>query len=191
MIDHKSSDKLIELLDKGDLKRLRKYISEERNKYYVANAREKLQKYLRRDSRAYYDNFEFTIGNLVLTDYASAYFLKSNEILTTQRKRNSSGSFHRFSCTLMDFYSKFSVNPEVVEKIFDYSKDEEDYVKLRTKDGKVHTFYEKEFSYAEAFLGEEVEYSISKEKYKDTPVCLVKSKKGTGFILGQKKYKQS
>ena len=169
MIDHKSCDKLLELLDKGDLKKLRKYISDEDNKYYVANAREKLRRYLKRNSKAYYDNFKFTKCNLVLTDNYSVYFLKSNEILTTQRKRNSSGSFHQSSTRMMDSSEKGG-----------------GYIKLKTKDGKMHIFSEEELSFAEAFLGEDVEYCVSAEEYTGGPVCLVKSKKGTGFILGIK-----
>ena len=186
MIDHKSCDKLIELLDKGDLKKLRKYIIDEDNKYYVANAREKLRKYLRRSNKAYYDNFKFTKCNLVLTDNYSVYFLKSNEILTTQRKRNSSGSFHQSSTRMMDSYEKFSVNQEAVEKIVNSSEKGGGYIKLKTKDGKMHIFSEEELSFAEAFLGEDVEYCVSAEEYTGGPVCLVKSKKGTGFILGIK-----
>ena len=191
MIDIKSCDKLIELLDKGDLKKLRKYISDERNKYYVANAREKLRKYLKRNYRAYYDNFKFARCNLVLTDYYSVYFLKTNEILTTQKKRDSSGSFHHSSCKMMDIYDKFEVNQVAVEKIINSSEKGGGRIKLKTKDGKMHTFGEDELSFAEAFLGEDVEYGVSVDEYSGGSVCLVKSKKGTGFILGIKEYKQS
>ena len=187
MLDYKTSDKLIDLLDKGDLKKLRKYIIDERNKYYVANAREKLRKYLKRSCKAYYDNFKFTKCNLVLTDSYSAYFLKTNEILSTQMKRKSAGSFHHSSTGMMDFYEKFSENQEAVERIVNSSEKGGGYIKLQTKDGEIHTFGEGELSFAEAFLGEDVEYSVSADKYSDGSVCLVKSKKGTGFILGIKR----
>jgi len=202
MIDYKSCDELIDLLDKGDLKKLKKYIKDERNKYYIANARKALQEYLKRGPRlnnlkmaAYYDYFEFTICNLLLTDTCSAYFLKNAEILSRSDKILNKGIMHAVSSKVIDLYEKLEVNQEAVEEIVkDVSgkRDEKALIDLKTKEGKIHTFYADEFSFAEKFLGEDVEYSISDTAvFERGSVCLVKSKKGTGFILGRRELEQS
>lgn len=195
MIDYKTCDELIELLNKGDLKKLRKYIKDERNKYYIANARKALKEYLNRGPRlnnlkmaAYYDYNSFTICNLLLTDKCSAYFLKSAEILSRSDKILNKGIMHYSSSKIIDLYEGLEVNQVAVEEIVkDASgkRDEHALIDLKTKEGKIHTFYEVEFSFAEKFLGDDVEYSISIDP-KLGGVCLVKSKKGTGFILGRK-----
>lgn len=198
MIDYKSCDEIIELLDKGDLKKLRKYIEDERNKYYIEEARKALKAYLKRgpspyyfkniNKASYYDYCEFTVARLLLTDGYSAYFLKSPEILTHKQKIQNVGSCHVSSTKIIDLYEKLEVNQEAVEEIVkDTSgkRDKKTLIDLKTKDGKIHTFCEDEFSFAEKFLGEDVEYSISPDNYK-VGVCLVKSNKGTGFILGRK-----
>lgn len=198
MIDYKSCDELIELLNKGDLKKLRKYIRDERNKYYIANARKALKEYLKRgpspytheniDKKTYYDYVEFTICNLLLTDGASAYFLKNAEILSRSDKILNKGIMHYSSSKIIGLYEKLEVNQVAVEEIIkDASgkRDRKALIDLKTKEGKIHTFYADEFSFAEKFLGDDVEYSISDtDIFKDGSVCLVKSKKGTGFILG-------
>lgn len=196
MIDYKSCDEIIELLDKGDLKKLKKYVRDERNKYYIINARKALQEYLKRGPRlnnlkmaAYYDYFEFTICNLLLTDTCSAYFLKNAEILSRSDKILNKGIMHALSSKVIDLYEKLEVNQEAVEEIVkDVSgkRDEKALIDLKTKEGKIHTFYSDEFSFAEKFLGEDVQYSVSTADPKLGGVCLVKSKKGTGFILGRK-----
>ena len=200
MIDYKSCDELIDLLDKGDLKKLKKYIKDERNKYYIANARKALQEYLKRGPSnnlkiaAHYDYFEFTICNLLLTDTCSAYFLKNAEILSRSDKILNKGIMHAVSSKVIDLYEKLEVNQEAVEEIVkDVSgkRDEKALIDLKTKEGKIHTFYADEFSFAEKFLGEDVQYSVSTVDPKLGGVCLVKSKKGTGFILGRRELKQS
>ena len=195
MIDYKTCDELIDLLNKGDLKKLRKYIKDERNKYYIANARKALKEYLNRGPRlnnlkraAYYDYNSFTICNLLLTDNFSAYFLKNAEILSRSDKILNKGIMHALSSKVIDLYEELEVNQEAVEEIVkDVSgkRDKHALIDLKTKEGKIHTFYEVEFSFAEKFLGDDVEYSISIDP-KLGGVCLVKSKKGTGFILGRK-----
>ena len=191
MIDYKSCDELIELLDKGDLKKLKKYIRDERKKYYIVNARKALKQYLKRGQMAaYYDYHEFTICNLLLTDNCSAYFLKNAEILSGSDKILNKGIMHYSSSKIIDLYEKLEVNQEAVEEIVkDVSgkRDEKALIDLKTKEGKIHTFYADEFSFAEKFLGEDVQYSVSTVDPKLGGVCLVKSKKGTGFILGRKK----
>lgn len=200
MIDYKSCDELINLLNKGDLKKLRKYISDERKKYYISNARKALKEYLKRGpspyshenigKTSYYDYEAFTICNLLLTDYSSAYFLKNAEILSSGDKLLKRGSVHASSFKIIDLYEKLEVNQVAVEKIVkDTSgkRDKKTLIDLKTKEGKIHTFYADEFSFAEKFLGDDVEYSISDtDIFKTGSVCLVKSKKGTGFILGRK-----
>ena len=200
MIDYKSCDEIIELLDKGDLKKLKKYIRDERNKYYIVNARKALKEYLKRGpspyvhenlrKNSYYDYHEFTICNLLLTNYLSAYFLKNAEILSRSDKILNKGVMHASSSRIISLYEKLEVNQETVKEIVkDRSgkRDKKTLVDLKTKEGKIHTFYEDEFSFAEKFLGDDVEYSIStSDIFKEGSVCLVKSKKGTGFILGRK-----
>jgi hypothetical protein len=204
MIDYKSCDELIELLNKGDLKKLKKYISDERKKYYINNARKALKEYLKRGpspytyqniDKSYYDYFEFTIRNLLLTDYNSAYFLKNAEILSRSDKILKKGIMHYSSSKIINLYEELEVNQVAVEKIIkDASgkRDKKTLIDLKTKEGKIHTFYQDEFSFAEKFLGDDVEYSISDtDIFKNGSVCLVKSKKGTGFILGRKEKEQS
>lgn len=189
MIEYKICDKLIDLLDKEDLNGLRKYIDSERNKYYLSIARKALDKYLVRHDHAYYDCDDFSFGKLVLLDYYSVYFLESDEILTPQRKKLGS-RVHNTSYRALSLYDKLAINQEAVEEILKDDlgmRDNKTLIDLKTKEGKIYTFYEDEFSFAEKFLGEDVEYSVSNtDIFNEGPVCLVKSKKGTGFILGRK-----
>ena len=196
MIDYKTCDKLLDLLDKGDLKKLRKYISDERNKYYLLAARKALTEYLNRgkipykysNTRAYYDYFKFASCELLLANGYSAYFLKSSEILTRDKKLKAHGTFHPVSTKIMNLYNELVVSQEAVEEIKEDStgkRDKKPLINLKTKEGKIHTFYKDEFSFAEKFLGEDVEYSISNtDVFTEGSVCLVKSNKGTGFIMG-------
>lgn len=190
MIDYKSCDKLIDLLDKGDLKKLRRYINDERKKYYISNARKALHPYLKRHFAAYYDT-DFTMCKLLLTDYCSAYFLESDEILTEyeKKKRRYSLMTHPDSYKIIDLYEKLEVNQVAVKEIVkDASgkRDKKTLIDLKTKEGQIYTFYEDEFSFTEKFLGDDVEYSVSLRDPKLGGVCLVKSKKGTGIIFGRK-----
>lgn len=188
MIDYKICDKLIDLLDKEDLNGLRKYIGSERNKYYLSIARKALDKYLVRSIYAYYDCHDFSQGNLVLTDYCSAYFLESDEILTPRRKKLGNRGVHAMSYRVLDLYDKLAINQENVVEILKDATGDRDYktlIDLKTKEGKIYTFYDDEFSFAEMFLGDDIEYSISGKFYKGGSACLVKSKKGTGFVLGR------
>ena len=196
MIDYKTCDKLLDLLDKGDLKKLRKYISDERNKYYLLAARKALTEYLNgggipynySHTRAYYDYFKFATCELLLANGYSAYFLKSSEILTRDKKLKAHGTFHPVSTKIMNLYNELVVSQEAVEEIEEDStgkRDKKILINLKTKEGKIHTFYKDELSFAEKFLGEDVEYSISDtDVFTEGSVCLVKSKKGTGFFLG-------
>lgn len=197
MIDRKSCDKIIELLDKEDYKKLRKYVNGERNKYYLLAARKALTEYLKSGripykyatSSAYYDYYKFTMCDLLLTNGKSAYFLKSSEILTRDRKLKAYGTFHKLSTKVMNMYERLAVNQEAVVEVLKDSSgkiDSKTLINLKTKEGKIHTFYEDEFSFAKKFLGDDVEYSVSTVDPKLGGVCLVKSKKGTGFILGRK-----
>lgn len=68
MIDYKTCDKLLDLLDKGDLKKLRKYISDERNKHYLLAARKALTEYLNTLSAGTHQvTFNFNDGKYLST----------------------------------------------------------------------------------------------------------------------------
>ena len=194
MIDCKTYNEIIDLLDKGELKKLRKYVESENKKIYLPDARRAFKQYLAKPrkpgiSRGYYDYEEFTMCQLFVTDYCSAYFLKSAEILTPAQKKKASGIFHKSSLDIMDLYNKYEkelISVEKVERVDDKVRDKSPIIDLWTKDGGIHTFYEEEFSFAEKFLGDDVDYSVSTVGPKLGSVCLVKSKKGTGFICGKR-----
>ena len=109
-------------------------------------------------------------------------------LVTRDKKLKAHGTFHPVSTKIMNLYNELVVSEEAVEEIKEDStgkKDKKTLINLKTKEGKIHTFYKDEFSFAEKFLGEDVEYSISNtDVFTEGSVCLVKSKKGTGFFLG-------
>lgn len=95
---------------------------------------------------------------------------------------------HGDSFKIIDIYKKLEVNQKNISEIIKHPAEIDDrkpMVDLKTKEGRIFTFYEDEFSFAEKFLGEDVEYSIAFDESIPGPACLVKSNKGNGFILGR------
>jgi len=195
MIDCKTCNNIVKMLEKGQIRELKEYVENENKITYLEEARKALLSYLneRRGTAipfGYYDYFQFTMCNLLLTDYCSAYFLKSAEILTPNEKRRVSGTFHKKSIVVMNLYDeleKKQISVEKIERVEAGVRDKSPLVDLWTEGNHIHTFYEKEFSFAEKFLGNDLEYSVADTDYfEQGAVCLVKSNKGTGFILGKK-----
>ena len=80
MIDYTSYYKINEYLEKDDMKALKKYLENEREKYYLKTARKALMDYYKHDN--FMKFYAYYIDKLLLCDGYSIYILNSDEILT-------------------------------------------------------------------------------------------------------------
>ncbi len=182
-MNYKECNTLLDLLNKGNLEKLKEYIEKEKNRYYLTNARDALKKYLRPSDYCFYKNYD---GGLILTNGISGYILNSDEILTdTYKNRMSSQNLDYLDEKIDLLINKFR-NYEN-QKSCEVSKiGSSEYNKVDVYGGfKSYSclFSKENYDYASMFLGENTTYHL----LEDSPVCLAYSPKGKGLIMGMRK----
>ena len=182
-MNYKECNKLLDLLNKGDLEKLRSYIEKEKTRYYLTNAREALRNYLRPSDYSFYKNYN---GGLVLTNGISGYILNSDEILTdTYKNRMSSQRIDYIEDKVKILINRF--NEYKHQEYNEVSKVESilprEVILYSEFDNYSYKFYKENYSYADSFLGDNISYYL----LKNSPVCIAISPKGKGLILGMRK----
>ena len=182
-MNYKECNKLLELINSGDLDKLKTYVEKEKTKYYLTNAREALKKYLRNSNICFYSNYE---NGIVLTNGFSGYFLNSDEILTDTYKNK---------MAMQDVEDIIDKTMLLIKRYREYSNQKyglvsrvenilpRELVLYSEYDNYSYRFSKDNYEYANLFLGENVTYNL----VEDNPVCIVNSPKGKGLIMGMRK----
>jgi len=181
-MNYSECNQILKYLDRGDLESLRCYVQNRKEAHYYFEARKLLERYLKAKN-AFYKTFD---ESLILTDGYSAYFLDDSKLLTDKYLKNMS---KQFPVSYLDETTGIIPIAERFENAdsFPVGKVETvDYnlYEVFSEDESFSNFFaKKHYNRPEIFLGENTEYRILKDK----PVCLVRSPRGKGFVLGVNK----
>ena len=181
-MNYSECNQILKYLDRGDLESLRCYVQNRKEAHYYFEARKLLERYLKAKNAFYMTVDE----SLILTDGYSAYFLDDSKLLTDRYLKNMS---KQFSVSYLDVTTSIIQTAEQFENAdsFPVGKVETvDYnlYEVFSEDESFSKFFaKKHYNRPEIFLGENTEYRI----LKNNPVCLVRSPRGKGFVLGVNK----
>jgi hypothetical protein len=188
-MNYSECNQVLKYLDRNDLESLRNYVQKKRESYYLTSARDLLKKYLN-SKESFYNIME---ESLLITDCTSAYFFDDYRLLTDKYIKNLDKQCNFYmldKCSeIVQIYDKFlNMESMPVGKIVSYYPNL-DYHKLMvyevfSEDGSYSKRIAKDkYDNAKILLGENTQYEVLKEK----PVCLVRSPRGRGFVLGVNK----
>ena len=178
-MNYSECNQILKYLEKGNLDGLRSYVENRKEAHYYSEARKLLERYLKAKN-AFYKTVD---ESLLLTDGYSAYFLDDSGLLTDRYLKNMS---KQFTVSYLDVTTSIIRTAERFENAesFPVGKVETvDYnlYEVFSEDESFSKFFAKmHYNRAKIFLGENTEYRILKDK----PVCLVRSPRGKGFVLG-------
>ena len=181
-MNYSECNQILKYLEREDLEGLRRYAEKGKEAYYYSEARKLLERYLKAKN-AYYKTVD---ESLILTDGYSAYFLDDSKLLTDRYLENMS---KQFTTSYLDKTTGIIQTAESFENAdsFPVGKVETvDYnlYEVFSEDESFSKFFaKKHYNRPEIFLGENTEYRILKNE----PVCLVRSPRGKGFVLGVNK----
>ena len=180
MIDNKRRRELLELIDGGDLERLKKYVEDENEKYYVHQAREQLTKFFQNTQTYYCVKPD---GEVQISDGKSVLLVPRKDILPSKIEDFKYGTDH-FNKSIAEFYAKFS--EKCSYEVTSIKNDEKcpDHLKkihYMAEEDKICMVNKAFLRRAQIVLGDEnIDYKVCDEPN----MCLLTSPRGKALILG-------
>lgn len=189
MIDYVDYTIITSYMRQNDMDSLKRYLEEEKHKYYLKEARESLEKYL----RGYRNSFiEYVSENRVLISdgCTGGLILNNGEIISNEIKKEFLGRNSFDANDLKDESIKIIFercdNLDKIAKIEVYGivpDTKPGTIKVYNSSGKeLHAFQKSIYEEYKNILGEDTKFKTNSDKNK--PILTAKSSKGRAFVLG-------